>query len=334
MKMRREMMPEVYPWNGLGFDEARRVDKRGRYDFFWAVVENDSVALALALPDGTERVLPLPKIKRLDIRYRKLGTRDALIVALRDPEQVDLFVSLCMDIVSAGEQGEAASDALDRTVRRTLRWHHLLRGGSSERLSVEEQRGLVGELQVLQVLCAEIGAEAAIEAWRGPEDGAKDFELDGMCMEVKARRGAARPQVQISSSDQLADVAGANVFLLVHDVDAAIKPDGMTLTDHVQFVEDIFQSSALSAYGTWERLLAATGFDWMHDYNDRRWTVGKRVVFRVEDGFPRIPSPVPMGVLNVKYSVALDACAAFSVEDDELLLEIKKTQFSKNDDGV
>ncbi|NWO10408.1 PD-(D/E)XK motif protein [Chromohalobacter salexigens] len=321
-------MSEANPWHGLGFDEARRVNKRGLQDFFWAVVENDNVALALALPDSTERILPLPKIKSLDIGYRKLGSRDALIVALRDPEQVDLFANLCMDIVSAGEQGETPSDALDRAVRRTLRWHHLLRGGSSERLSIEEQRGLLGELHVLQLLCDEIGTEAAIEAWRGPEDGAKDFELHGMCMEVKARRGAAKPQVQISSADQLADVAGADVFLLVHDVDAAIKPEGMTLSDHVQVVEDIFQSSTLTAYGTWERLLAASGFDWVHDYSDRRWTVGKRVTFRVEEGFPRISSPVPMGVLNVKYAVTLDACAEFTVEDDKLLAEIEKTQSS------
>lgn len=326
-------MPEFHPWQGLGFDEARRVNKRGRHDFFWAVVENDNVALALVLPDGTERILPLPKIKSLDIGYRKLGARDALLVALRDPEQIDLFANLCVDIVSAGEQGETPPDALDRTVRRTLRWHHLLRGGSSERLSVEEQRGLVGELQILHLLCTEIGAEAAIEAWRGPEDGAKDFELHGMCMEVKARRGAARPQVQISSSDQLADVAGSDLFLLVHDVDAAIKPEGMTLSDHVQVLEDIFRSATLSAYGTWERLITATGFDWTHDYSDRRWTVGKRTAFRVVEGFPRIPSPVPIGVLNVKYAVTLDACAEFMIEDEELLAKIARTQSSIDTEG-
>ena len=319
-------MAEGNPWSGLAFDEARRVDKRGRHDFFWAVVENDNVALALALPEDTERILPLPKIRSLDVTYRRLGARNALIVALRDPEQIDLFANLCLDIVSAGEQGETVDEALDRAVRRTLRWHHLLRGGTSDRLSIEEQRGLIGELQFLQLLCAEIGAEAAIEAWRGPEDGAKDFELHGMCAEVKARRGAARPQVQISSEDQLADVADADLFLLVHDVDAAVKPEGMTLTDHVQVVEDIFRSATMSAYGTWERLLAATGFDWQHDYSDRRWTVGKRAVFRVEDGFPRIPAPVAMGVLNVRYSVALDACAAFVVEDEELLAAVANTQ--------
>ncbi len=319
-------MSNLSPWHGLGFDEARRVDKQGRHDFFWAVVEKNNVALALALPDGTKRVLPLPKIKSLDIKYRKLGVRDALLVVLRDPEQVDLFSSLCADIVAAGEEGATATDALDRTVRRTLRWHHLLRGGTTDRLSVEEQRGLVGELHVLQLLCAEIGAEAAIDAWRGPEDGAKDFELHGLCIEVKARRGAARPQVQISSADQLADVPAADVVLLVHDVDSAVKPKGMTLSDHVQIVEDIFQSVSMAAYGSWERLLTAAGFDWSHDYSDRRWMVGKRNSFQVIEGFPRIGSPVSTGILNVKYAVALDACASFMIEEGELLAKISATQ--------
>lgn len=319
-------MNETLPWYGLGFGEARRVDKRGRHDFFWAVVENDSVALALVLPTDVEKVFPLPKIKSLDIGYRKLGARDSLLVVLRDKEQIGIFASLCLDIAEAGEQGETSADALDRTLRRTLRWHHLLRGGSSGCLSVEEQRGLIGELQFLQLLCSEIGAAAAVESWRGPEDSAKDFELHGMCVEVKARRGAAKPQVQISSADQLADVAGADVFMLVQDVESAVKPEGMTLTDHVQVVEDIFQTANMAAYGTWERLLMMTGFDWLHDYNDRRWVVGSRVVFRVFGEFPRMPTPIPTGVLNVKYVISLDACSAFTVDDDELLAEIAQTQ--------
>jgi len=121
---------------------------------------------------------------------------------------------------------------------------------------------------------------------------------------------------------------------VVLDVDAAVKPEGMTLSDHVQVVEEIFRSATLAAYGTWERLLTATGFDWSHDYSDRRWTVGKRAPYRVDEGFPRIPAPVPLGVLNVKYAVALDACAAFMVEDDELLAEIAQTQSAIDTEGM
>jgi hypothetical protein len=33
-----------------------------------------------------------------------------------------------------------------------------------------------------------------------------------------------------------------------------------------------------------------------------------------------------MGVLNVRYSVSLDACAAFFVEDEDLLTAVAATQ--------
>lgn len=308
-------MPEATPWKGLSYDQARRVDQHGRQDFFWAVVENQAPALALALPDGTEPILPLPKIRSLEIRYRALGAREAFVVALRDQEQVDLFETLCRDIVAAGEQGDDNKDALVRAIRRTLRWHHLLRGGASGRLSLEEQRGLVGELAFLETLIGKIGARAAVEAWKGPEDAAKDFELEDLCVEVKARRGAARPQVQISSVDQLADVEGLHLYLRVYDVDAAVLPNGQTLTDHVRRVDEVFRQVDLEAYAMWESLLVATGFDWDHDYADRRWRVGRVSSFEVGEGFPRLTPPLPTGVVNLKYSIALEACAEFLVEE-------------------
>lgn len=310
-------MSEVLPWNGLTQEKARRVDKHGKHDFFWAVVDQEErKAMALLLPNDLEPILPLPRIRSLDLRYRSFGARDAFVVSLKDPEQTDLFLTLCRDLVGAGEVAETPLEALDRTIRRTLRWHHLLRGGASDRLSVEEQRGLIGELNFLSQLCESIGPAAAIEAWKGPEDAAKDFELHRLCVEVKARRGAARPQVQISSIDQLSDVEGAELVLLVADVDAAVRPEGQTLTDHVRVVNDIFTNASLSAYGRWESLLVAAGFDWEHDYSDRRWTVGKRRVFLVTDGFPRLPAPAPNGVLNIKYSIALDACSDFEIEGE------------------
>lgn len=305
------------PWKGLGFDQARRVDRNGKRDFFWAVVKNEAPALVLDIGTETKPVYPLPKIRSLDIRYGNIGASPALVVSLKDVEQIDLFATLCRDVVLAGEEGVDTPDALNRSIRRTLRWHHLLRGGTSDRLSIEEQRGLVGELQMLGLLCNRTGLRAAIESWKGPEGAAKVFELFQMCIEVKARRGAARPYVQISSEDQLADVDGAGVFLRVYEVDAAIRLEGHTLTDHVKLIDEVFKVGDLEAYQMWETALAAVGFDWDHDYSDRRWSVGKIATFLVEGEFPRLPTPVPNGVINVKYAVSLEACQPFVVAEND-----------------
>ena len=221
-------------------------------------------------------------------------------------------------MVAAGEAGRSNQDALDRSIRRTLRWHHLLRARHSDRLSPEEQRGLIGELHCLRWLIELVGVRAAVEAWKGPEGAAKDFELPNCFLEVKARRGAARPHVQIASEDQLADVPSGILFLRVCDVDAAVEPRGKTLSEHVSKVDKILREADMASHAIWETSLAAAGFNHGEDYSDRRWKVGRVVHFRVEDGFPRITPPVPEGVSAVRYSVAIETCRSFELPETEV----------------
>ncbi|WP_221714106.1 PD-(D/E)XK motif protein [Sphingobium xanthum] len=304
------------PWDDLvpGVIDARRVDSAGKWDFFWWISDRAEPALILRLSAGSTEIAPLPKMRSLDIRYRDVPGGRALVILLREPEQQELFETLCKDVVKAGEAASSADDAHARSTRRTLRWHHLLRGGRFDLLSIEEQRGLVGELHFLSHLCDLIGPRAAIEAWKGPEGSAKDFEIDRCLVEIKARRGAARPHVQISSEDQLADVVGTRLFLNVYDVDAAIKPAGMTLTDHVRAAEARFSDADMTAFGMWEAAIEAAGFDFEDDYSERRWTIGRIQQFEVVDAFPRVAVPLPSGVGSVRYSIALDACQPFRVE--------------------
>lgn len=320
------MTDEQSPWKTLlpGGVDARRVDPDGRQNFFWVISGKGEPGLLLRIPPGAAEPRPLPKMRNLELSFRDAGGGRALVLFLKDPDQRDLFVSLCHDIVRAAEAASDDVDALQRAIRRTMRWHHLLRGGRNDLLSIEEQRGLVGELQFLRRLAELIGPYAAIDAWKGPSGSSKDFELDGCLVEVKARRGAAKPFVQISSEDQLADVDGSRLYLVVSAVDAAIKPNGMTLTDNVLELEKLYAAAEPDAYRLWELAIADSGFDFDDDYSDRRWTVGKTHEFEVAGEFPRLSLPLKPGVSGVRYSIAIDACASFAVESgalDEVILE-------------
>lgn len=308
------------PWKTLapGSVDARRVDPNGRYDFFWVISGKGEPGLLFRVATGTEEPKPLPKMRNLDLAFRDVGGGRALVLILKDPEQQELFVSLCVDIVSAAAAAADSDDALQRAIRRTMRWHHLLRGGRNDLLSLEEQRGLVGELQFLKRLMDLVGPYAAIEAWKGPSGSSKDFELDGCLVEVKARRGAAKPFVQISSEDQLADVDASRLFLVVSTVDTAIKPNGKTLTDHVLEIEKLYAAAEPDAYRLWELAITDTGFDFDDDYSDRRWIFGKTMDFEVCGEFPRVTTPLKVGVSSVRYSIALDACSPFAIETEAL----------------
>lgn len=311
------LMMSNSPWDRLSIGDARRVNGSGRFDFFWIMLEDFVPALALKLGTADLPDHQVPKLRSLDLRYRLLNGAQALVLSLTDRSLSDTFVTLCLDVVRAGEAGSDAGQALSLALHRTKRWHYLLRGGASEELSTEEQRGLVAELAFLRSVVEAKGPEFALEGWKGPEDAAKDFEFPGACVEVKARRAAAKPYVAISSEDQLADVPGARLFLNVTDVASAVGGEGLTLHEHVERVSALLVPSPF-ALARFEDLLMSVGYDAMHRYEDRRWSIGVDRVFEVSEGFPRLRTPLPVGVANVRYSIALSACMPFEFDGSVL----------------
>jgi hypothetical protein len=313
-------------WHGLKAGDGRRVDAAGKFDFFWAILEQNTPALILRLTNDIDDTAALQKLKNIELKFRTLD-RKVLALRLLDGSQRDIFHTLCLDVVSAAEQAEALPEALERAIRRTRRWNFLLRSGGQTGMSLEEQRGLVGELSYLRKLSAELGPNAAIDAWKGPEGASKDFEFPGLCIEIKARRGAAKPHVRISSEDQLADVAGAQLYLRVYDVDSAVLPEGESLHDHVRTTAALFENDHAS-FERWQDLIAATGYDEAEDYAERRWVLGLARSYEVIEGFPRLAAPLPNGVANVAYAIALEACEPYRCAD------IPATQILKgNSDG-
>ena len=129
------------PWEGLLESGARRVDGKGRYDFFWVRMPDGSPGLLLQLPADTEEIRPLPKLKHVGIFYRIVDGRNCFCITLNERSHLNLFETLCRDVVSDAEQAEEMQGALSRAVRRTMRWHHLMRGGKRG-ISLEEQREL------------------------------------------------------------------------------------------------------------------------------------------------------------------------------------------------
>lgn len=307
------------PWEKLGPDDARRVHPHGRYDFFWVVLEDGVPGLMLKLTSPLQGSPRLPRLRNLAAWIRPVASGSAFVLSLKEPGQIEIFETLCRDIVETGEAAQSTEEALLRTIQRTQRWHHMLRGGSVKGLSVEEQRGLIGELAFLRDVASDLGPETAIEAWTGPNGAIKDFEFIGTCVEIKTRRSAARPYVSISSADQLADVDDCNLFLRVLNVSSAVSPEGLTLHDHVNMTGRLFEEAGI-AFDKWEDALFATGYDSTNDYENRRWNIGGQVTYKVEEDFPRIMAPLAPGVERVSYSLSLEACANFETDIDLIKL--------------
>jgi hypothetical protein len=309
-------MPNDTPWSGLeaGKVDTRRVSASARWNWFWAVMPRADVALVLQLGDLPKPTPDLPKLRNLEIRFQTLPGGPILYIRLKDNAQLELFETLCRDVMAAGELAETEAEALERAIGRTFRWHYLLRGGKLEVLSEEAQKGLVGEIEVLKLLIATIGAKPALTAWTGPSGAPKDFELKADCIEVKARRGASQPFVKITNEHQLADVPDRRLWLAVLAVDKVQPPHGMMLTEYVSEVTELLERTEPSAIMVWDLHLADVGYDVLHDYSAWRWIVSAPDFHAVTEGFPRIAAPVPLGLSSVSYALALSACTPFRTD--------------------
>jgi len=322
--MNNDPWKDLKPPNAADAINAKRVDVNIPWDFFWARSVDHKCLLVLRHSEKSSPRSRLPKLKGVDVfesEYGPGGDR-MLVLKLADSAHRDIFHRLCKDIVESVSRAASEIEAVEVTLARTWRWHHLLRGGSDLRLTPEEQKGLIGELLFLErYLLEEIQTLDAVSSWCGPLDSPKDFEVGRVSIEAKARRGASKPYISINSEYQLDNSGTDHLFLFVVELDKspANTKEGFNLNDVSTRVRNKIESLDSGVLNRYEDLLAARGFRWEDDYSDYYWAEGLNHLYQVTDDFPRITaSKLQSGVLNVKYSILLTECEPFITEDGKL----------------
>ena len=303
---------------------ARRVDANLPWNFFWARGVDGNVLLTLSHATKSAPSAQLPRLRDIEVTHSPPNKSGSRILALKllDSNQQDIFHTLCQDIVSAAAQANSEPAAVSVALTRTWRWHHLLRGGRSSLLSSEEQKGLIGELLVLErVLLPRVDASSAVQAWRGPLGAPKDFEIARVAIEAKTRRGGATPFLSITSENQLDERGVDSLFLHVVELDRAPLDDnqGITVNDVVERILDRLLALDPGSSKLFETRLAAAGYRMEDDYSDHLWLEGATRLYQVYGSFPRITSSeIRSGVTNVRYSVSLGNCEPFAITIDAL----------------
>lgn len=298
---------------------GNRVDAKLQHDLYWAVDTDNNCLLVLQHGRDSSPKNKLPKLRGLEIEARSQGEgRAILMIRLKDNEQRGIFHRLCLDIVDVTRSARSESEAVEYFLGRTWRWHRLLRGARSGKLSEEEQKGLIGELLLMQKhLFPSIGFESAVKSWTGPLNAPKDFEIGSICIEVKSRRAGASPHVAISTQNQLDTDGIESLFLHVADITGTGEDDskGITVAEVSRKIYEEIRKHDAPLADIFEERLFATGFDWQHDYSDQKWLAGSERLFKVDSDFPRITSKMcPSGVADVKYKVALRECEPFRTD--------------------
>lgn len=297
---------------------ARRVTAETPWNLYWGVDSDRNVLLILQHCREVVRPRRLPTFRglRLEAQPADSGTDERIVIRLTDQEQRDIFLRFCLDVVEATVLAKTEEQAVARFLARAWRWHRLLQGARDSRLGDEEQKGLIGELLVLERhLLPLLGAADAVRSWTGPLGAHQDFEVSRVRVEVKARSPAVH-RVLISSEHQLDSTEADTLFLYVTEVaiSAENANDAVTVTTVASRVRAQLTGQDMAAVELFETRLDAVGFAWTDDYSDKPWLVGSESVYEVRDGFPRITAAgVPPGASDVHYAVSLPDCETFRI---------------------
>lgn len=321
---------EIQTPSAVNSVNALRVNAGIPWGFFWARDIDGKCILFLQHNIDSSPQDHLPKLKGMEVCISEGSKEDERILVFRllDFSFRDIFHKLCVDIIDRSSVVSSEREAVSVAVARTWRWHHLLRGGGNGLLSPEEQKGLLGELFVLEkYILPIIPTFDALVAWQGPLGSPKDFEIGRVSIEAKARRGGARPFISISSEHQLDDSGVDALYLYVVELDRATSgsPCGFRISDVIDRIRDQISEADHAALEKFESLILATGFRWEDDYSDFLWVEGSGFLYKVAEGFPRISaSNILQGVRDVKYNISLPECRQYAVENQELETELRR----------
>lgn len=309
----------------------RRIMPERRRDFFLGLElpSRNRMLILRASPASVAGQAKVPESRGLRVRIHDRATDPPAAeveLVLTDQQHQDIFDLLIEDLVDAAEQLEDERAGVGRFLARLTDWQRLLMRLVPGVMSRESQQGLWGELWTLrEVVGPAVGFTAGVRAWRGPLGADQDFQLPGAALEVKTSSAHAFEHLIIASERQLDVVPGISLAVIALALD--VRPShGETLSDMVR------KSRSISADAGWlqvlEDRLALFGYrnEDVDSYAEVGYTVRSRLQFTIQADFPRIvPGDLRPGVSEVRYSVAIAACAPFRISERELSELLRRT---------
>jgi hypothetical protein len=263
------------------------------------------------------------KFKGVFIEIFEFEETKELHIYLLDNQLKDIFGLLIENIVEEISKSVTENEALVETSNVVLKWKKLFDKINFNGLSIEGQKGLIGELLFFNSLLEEeYSIDSLLESWTGPDFNDKDFRFGSIGIEIKLTSSKV-PKVNISSERQLESENLTKLYLVLYVVEE-VKDKGFSLNSLVSQIRTKINNyqKALKFFN--ERLLLIGYFDDDFDNYTRQYAFRKRNFYSVINDFPKlVTSDLPNGVYETKYNIELSAIESFLVSDESILEFIK-----------
>lgn len=255
----------------------------------------------------------LPDEVRHDKKY--------LLFKLLNSQHNDVFAVLCEDLMLSIEQIISETELIKELFNRFEKWKSLFDIAAAQGLSSEEQRGLYGELVLMRTLLNNFSdKQLVIEAWKGSERQARDFQCQSWAIEVKTTHGKNHQKVHINNERQL-DRSNFNNLYLFHLSLEVLDNSGESLNDIIDSIRNILQTNirALNRFNS--KLFEGGYFDHHSElYITTGYLIRQNSFFSVEGDFPRIEeSDLRNGVGDVQYTIILSTLCSYIIPEQQVI---------------
>jgi hypothetical protein len=259
------------------------------------------------------------KFKGLFIEVYDFKESKEFHVYLLDNQLKDIFSLFIENIIDDISKCVTENEALVETSNVVLKWKKLFDKINFQGLTIERQKGLIGELLLFNsLLDEEYSIDKLLESWTGPEYEDKDFLFGSFGIEVKLTSSKV-PKVKISSERQLDSTNLTKLYLVLYVVEE-VKDKGFSLNSVIDQIrmKINYNQNALKFFN--ERLLLVGYFDEDFENYNRQYAFRKRNFYEVTSDFPKlIASDLPIGLFDTKYNIELSAIDQFIIINESIL---------------
>jgi hypothetical protein len=277
-----------------------------------------SISKNVTIPD-----LKNYRFKGVEIFTIEVKNSIELNIYLLDNELKDIFSLFIQNILKDIEKKITESEALTTTLNVVSKWKKLFDKINFKGLTLEQQKGLIGELLFLNYLLNnEKTSTNAVHAWTGAEQEfqSKDFTLGSVGIEIKFT-SSKQPRIKVSSERQLDAENFSELFLVLYSSEA-VKDKGISLNSLVEHTLNNISSE--EERNIFNGKLQLNGyFEKDSEHYGKMYSLKKTFVFVVTSNFPKIvKSNLPLGIYDTSYSIEISSVENFIVELEQILANI------------
>lgn len=246
-----------------------------------------------------------------------------LNIYLLDNDLKAIFSLFIQNILEEIYKMMSEEEAIIRTIEVISKWKKLFDKIGFEGLSMERQKGLIGELLFINLLLdSNKNSYYVLNAWTGSDFGDKDFIFGPIGVEIKFT-SSKNPNISITSERQLDTQNIEKLFLVLYTAEE-VKENGFTLNTLIKQIRQKLSMDPNTLGFFNEKLFLLGYFDEDTEHYNKMFSIKKTFNYIVSSDFPQInKSSTPLGIYNISYSIELSAIESFITEIDNIIQIIR-----------